>query len=106
MRGAKMNHKWNKEVSVPLARTDQELARIASDHIRFGGFGLKTIKVQVSGGVVTLEGIVEWPYQKQQATYGLLNLSGVKGIHNKITNSKMPEVIADPAAANARSLAN
>jgi osmotically-inducible protein OsmY len=45
----------------------------------------KTVKVQVTDGVVTLQGTVEWQYQKKEAELGLLWLVGVKSILNKIT---------------------
>jgi osmotically-inducible protein OsmY len=43
--------------------------------------------VQVTDGCVTLQGAVEWQYQKEAAEKGLLPLIGVKGILNRITLS-------------------
>ena len=42
------------------------------------------IKVQVSDGWVTLEGTVEWYYQKEAAERAVRYLRGVKGVINKI----------------------
>ena len=44
----------------------------------------KTVKVRVTDGVVTLQGTVEWQFQKKEAELGLLPLIGVKGILNEI----------------------
>jgi len=66
-------------------RTDEEIARAASNHIEWNWLVPKTVKVQVTDGVVTLQGTVEWQYQKKEAEQGLLRLIGVKSILNRIT---------------------
>jgi osmotically-inducible protein OsmY len=66
-------------------RTDEEIARAASNHIEWNWLVPKTVKVQVTDGVVTLQGAVEWQYQKKEAEQGLLRLIGVKSILNRIT---------------------
>ncbi len=43
------------------------------------------IKVKVESGWVTLEGQLEWNYQKEAAKRAVDNLIGVKGVSNKIT---------------------
>jgi len=43
------------------------------------------IKVKVQSGWVTLEGEVEWNYQKEAAKNAVANLTGVKGVSNHIT---------------------
>ena len=43
------------------------------------------IKVKVESGWVTLEGKLEWNYQKEAAKRAVDNLTGVKGVTNKIT---------------------
>jgi osmotically-inducible protein OsmY len=43
------------------------------------------IKVKVEGGFVTMEGEVEWNYQKEAAKKAVANLTGVKWITNHIT---------------------
>jgi osmotically-inducible protein OsmY len=66
-------------------RTDEEIASAASNHIEWNWLVPKTVKVQVTDGVVTLQGTVEWQYQKKEAEQGLLRLIGVKSILNRIT---------------------
>jgi len=66
-------------------RTDEDIARAASNYLELNALVPKTIKVQVTDGVVTLQGTVEWQYQKKLAEQGLLWLIGVKSILNNIT---------------------
>ena len=66
-------------------RTDEDIARAASNHLEWNALVPKTVKVQVTDGVVTLQGTVDWQYQKKAAENGLLPLIGVKSILNKIT---------------------
>jgi osmotically-inducible protein OsmY len=42
------------------------------------------IKITVKGGWVTLEGQVEWQYQRQTAENAVRRIKGVKGISNLI----------------------
>lgn len=73
-------------------RTDEDIARAVSNHLEWSALVPKTVKVQVTDGVVTLLGTVEWQYQKKQAELGLLWLVGVKNILNEITLN--PKAIA------------
>jgi len=66
-------------------RTDEDIARAASNYLEWNTLVPKTVKVQVTDGVVTLQGTVEWQFQKKEAEQGLLWLIGVKSILNKIT---------------------
>jgi osmotically-inducible protein OsmY len=43
------------------------------------------VKVKVENGWVTLEGTVDWNYQKEAAKKAILNLAGLMGISNSIT---------------------
>ncbi|MEO6523312.1 MAG: BON domain-containing protein [Mucilaginibacter sp.] len=43
------------------------------------------IKVKVESGWVTLEGELEWNYQREAAKKAVANLTGVKGVSNNIT---------------------
>ncbi|MCP9767035.1 BON domain-containing protein [Lacihabitans sp. LS3-19] len=43
------------------------------------------IQVKVENGWVTLEGITTWNYQRDAALEAVKNLSGVKGVSNKLT---------------------
>ncbi len=44
-----------------------------------------TVKVQVTNGWLTVEGVVEWQYQKQEAERAVRSLTGVKTVVNEIT---------------------
>ena len=39
----------------------------------------------ISGGWITLEGEVEWNYQKEAAEAAVRDLTGVRGVSNRIT---------------------
>jgi len=66
-------------------RTDEDIARAASTHLEFNALVPRTVKVQVTDGVITLHGSVEWQFQRKEAEQELLPLLGVKRILNKIT---------------------
>jgi len=67
-------------------RTDEDIARAAvralEDRITVPR---DRIKVRVSDGWITLEGEVEWRYQREAAESAVRNLIGVKGVVNLIT---------------------
>jgi osmotically-inducible protein OsmY len=65
-------------------RTDEDIADAVSNHLEWNALVPKTVKVQVTDGVVTLQGTVEWQFQKTEAEQGLRRLIGVKNILNKI----------------------
>ena len=67
-------------------RTDAEIAAAAVHQLEWSTTIPKgTTKVTVRDGWVTLEGVVEWWYQKNAAEDVLLYMVGVKGITNQIT---------------------
>ncbi|MGZ3537311.1 MAG: BON domain-containing protein [Syntrophales bacterium] len=76
------------EVKLPLSgeRTDEDIAKAAvralEDRITVPH---ERIKVTVRDGWITLEGDVEWNYQKVSAETAVRYLSGVKGIINQIS---------------------
>lgn len=77
------------DISVRLpgvdARPDPEIARDAVTAIKSHlPYSYEQIKVVVKDGWVTLEGEVEWQYQRQTAEAALRRLSGIKGISNLI----------------------
>jgi len=66
-------------------RVDPEIARDAVHEFdRHAGIPSENIKVSVNDGVVTLEGSVEWQYQKVYAEEVIANLKGVVDVRNKI----------------------
>jgi osmotically-inducible protein OsmY len=76
------------EVRLPSVdqRPDPEIAREAVDAIKAPlPVSSENIKVIVKNGWVTLEGEVEWQYQRRTAEYAVRRLKGVKGVINSIT---------------------
>jgi osmotically-inducible protein OsmY len=75
------------EVRLPTAdqRPDPEIARDAVAAIRNElPYSWERIKIVVKNGWVTLEGDVEWNYQRERAEATVRRVKGVKGITNLI----------------------
>jgi osmotically-inducible protein OsmY len=75
------------EVGPPAAhrRSDEEIARSVAHALAWNAsVPVDSIKAQVSRGWVTLEGTVEWHYQKDAAERAVRSLRGVKGVTNKV----------------------
>jgi osmotically-inducible protein OsmY len=101
------------EVKLSSARTDPEIARDAvhelESHISIPH---DKIKVTVKNGWVTLEGNVDWQYQKTLAESAVKKLRGVMGITNSIelkpkvspteVKSKIEEALRRSAELDAR----
>jgi len=67
-------------------RTDSDIARVAVDALKWrASVPEGRIKVAVGKGWVTLEGEVDWQYQKDVALEAVHHLVGVKGVTNLIT---------------------
>ena len=65
---------------------DQEIAlKAASALLWHSAIPKDHIKVQVSNGFITLEGSVDWQYQRDAAESAVENLLGVKGVYNTVT---------------------
>ena len=77
------------EVKFPesMKRNDGDIATAAANNIEWLSWTLpgKTVQVTVREGWITLEGQVEWWYQKDAAENTVRYLSGVKGVSNQIT---------------------
>jgi osmotically-inducible protein OsmY len=66
-------------------RTDSDIARVALEALKWKTFAPDNrIKVMVSKGWVTLEGDLDWQYQRDSAFDAVHNLVGVKGVTNLI----------------------
>ncbi len=66
-------------------RPDPEIARDAVAAIRAQlPLSWEKIKVTVKNGWITLEGTVEWQYQRQDAERAVRGIKGVKGVSNLI----------------------
>jgi len=76
------------EIKVELApsatRTDEDIARVAKNHLDWDYLVPDTVKVQVTDGWVTLKGVAEWRFQKDEAERVVRPLVGVKGVFNAI----------------------
>jgi osmotically-inducible protein OsmY len=76
------------EVKLPSSsnRPDPDIARAALDALKWNITVPKDrIKVKVEKGWVTLEGDVDWYFQKEAAERSVRYLTGVKGVSNLIT---------------------
>lgn len=75
------------EVRLPIEaeRDDTDIARAALNALDWNvAVPKEKIEVIVTKGWVTLEGAVEWYYQKREAEEAVRVLSGVRGVTNKI----------------------
>ena len=67
-------------------RTDTDIAQAALDALKWKSHvSSDRLKVAVSKGWVTLEGEVDWHYQKEAAEEAVRPLLGVRGVFNQIT---------------------
>jgi osmotically-inducible protein OsmY len=79
-------------------RTDEDIARAVANALAWNtSVPADSIKAVVSDGWDTLEGTVEWYYQKEAAERAVRYLRGVKGITNRIVVK--PTVRADVVKA-------
>jgi osmotically-inducible protein OsmY len=76
------------EVKLPGSseRSDADIARAAENALEWNvSVPYDRIKVTAEKGFLTLEGEVDWQYQKSVAEGAVLYLTGVKGVINEIT---------------------
>ena len=68
------------------ARPDPEIAHAAVDALRWNiDVPQDRVQVKVEKGWLTLEGDVDWYYQKEAAERAVRYLTGIKGVSNLIT---------------------
>lgn len=73
-------------VAPASTHTDPEIIRDVLEHLGNHVFlPVEEITATVRDGWVTLEGIVDWQYQRKLAESGVGTLRGVRGVTNKIT---------------------
>lgn len=98
------------EIRLPFAsqRDDAEIAAAALNRLDWAVTLPKNrIKAKVSGGWVTLEGTVDWQFQKQTAEDDVRNLLGVKGVSNliqvksRVSNAEVKSAIEAALKRNA-----
>ena len=76
------------EVRLPwdVKHDDDDIAKAALDHMRWStSVPTDAVTVKVEKGWVTLNGAVEWHYQKDAAESAVRGLHGVTGVSNGIT---------------------
>ena len=76
------------EVILPdsLRRTDGDIAAAAANQINWcTTIPAKAVNITVHDGCITLEGEMEWGYQKSALAHVVQYLAGVKGVSNLIT---------------------
>jgi osmotically-inducible protein OsmY len=81
------------EVKLPASsqRPDPEIARAAADALKWNILvPHDRIKVTVDHGWITLDGDVDWYFQKEEAEKTVRNLTGVKGVTNLIAVHEQP----------------
>ena len=72
-------------------RSDADIARVALDALQWNSsVPADRIKVMVHKGWVTLEGDVEWGYQKTAAEEAVRRLTGVVGVSNQVAVKARP----------------
>lgn len=75
------------EVILPSSskRTDTDIAETVLNALKWhSALQEDKLKITVEDGVVTLEGEVEWEFQRNSARLMIENLTGVRGVINKI----------------------
>jgi osmotically-inducible protein OsmY len=93
------------EVHLPTSteKTDADVATAALHALKWdAAVPDEKIKLTVSKGWVTLEGAVDWNYQRESAEKAIEKLVGVKGVSNRIAVSphiKAKEVLSEIKAA-------
>jgi osmotically-inducible protein OsmY len=73
------------ELPSSAIRSDEDIERIAMNHLEWNYSVPDTVKVQVTDGCITLKGTTEWQYQKEEVERALRPLKGVKRVINDIT---------------------
>jgi osmotically-inducible protein OsmY len=71
--------------SPEMNKTDAEIAKAVLEALKWhSAVPEKNIQVKVENGMVTLEGEVEWAFQRHSATDAVAHLSGVRNVRNHI----------------------
>ena len=74
------------ELPGPHERTDADIARASEDAVQWNILvPHDRIKVTAEKGVLTLEGKVDWQFERSAAERAVHYLTGVKGVINRIT---------------------
>ena len=74
------------KISTSLVKNDEDLATEILSSMKWDwSVPSDKVQVKVEGGWVTIDGSVEWNYQKEAARSCAANLIGVKGVTNNVT---------------------
>ena len=67
-------------------KTDAEIAAAVLNALKWHtGVQDEKVKIKVENGFVTLDGEVDWEYQRNNAKVAIQNLAGVRGVYNLIS---------------------
>ena len=73
-------------VSPVYSKTDTEIAQAVLNALKWhSAVQEEKIKIKVENGNVTLEGEVEWEYQRNNVRTAIENITGVRSVYNLIT---------------------
>lgn len=73
------------KISAIHKRNDDEIAQMALNSLKWNtNVPEGRIQIEVEDGWITLEGKVDWFYQKEAAKNAVINLAGVRGVNNRI----------------------
>ena len=78
------------EVRLRLERTDTDIADDAARILELHGGGSEGVQVAVHHAHVTITGIVDWLFQKQDLEATIRHVRGVRGISNRISVAPRP----------------
>jgi osmotically-inducible protein OsmY len=82
-------------ISPSFNRSDADIAQAALTALKWHtSIPDENLKLRVENGIVTLEGVVEWSYQRELARNSVANLIGVRNVINLIT-IKSPITVHD-----------
>ncbi len=80
------------ELPTEHVRDDTDIAAAAAAALAWHSDLPDTIKVTVSNGWITLSGMVDWQFQRQEAELAVKYLTGVTGVVNNIALKPAPKV--------------
>lgn len=65
-------------------RDDADVAKTVVEVLRWSADLPQTIQAEVKDGFVTLHGLVDWPYQREDARDAVRHLTGVRGVYDDL----------------------
>lgn len=74
------------EVRLPgsLSRDDTDIAEAVASTIKWNASVPRTVKAKVEDGLITLDGDVEWEFQRRAAEKVVRGIAGVRGVINRL----------------------